>query len=255
MFSGPVTASGELDLGPEIRSDKNNIYDVKLLFFRSEFDASKQYHNYKDDNNNAATRSKCVYELDVKGKLQRQERSLPRQFSAVSFTNSEDEHADNHELHASPQQGKDHHDEHTHIATLLVDMAEHFSANDKSQLNLLLEALSSTTLPAVFELKCIISLNEGQDYTAINHDAAMCSMIHNFSPSIANPCCLSASRLSQSLRDYTESMNATENDDIDQLRNALEEISKIKIIGKNFVPSLKVTTSFCFYYAINHFPT
>jgi hypothetical protein len=90
----------------------------------------------------------------------------------------------------------------------------------------------------------MVSLNRGQDYSAVNAEAAVCTIIHSFSPSTAHPACLSAVQLDEALRNYSENLRGGENDDTDLLRNVLEGICKMKVVGKGFVPTLKVRTIF-----------
>ena len=215
---------------------------MKLLFFRSEFDGTR---HHKDEAGGASTgafpKSKMVvHEVSVKGRLEKKAADLSRlQRSATGISSATSENL----LEVDENRTNlDHHEkakvEVVHTAVLLVDLGRYLK---DSKLAFLMNALASTSsLPPVFEMKCIVSLNGGQDYCPINNEAAVCSIVHNFSPVSVLPCCLSAPRLLTALNNYNEGLAKEDNDDLDALRNALEDSCKLKVTGKGFVPTMKV---------------
>lgn len=216
---------------------------MKLIFFRSEFDGPR---HHKDEGMGASSGgvSKpklAVHEVSVKGRLEKKAADLTRLHRSATGISSAG--SDNFLEVEENRTNLDHEKEKAKMdvvstAVLLVDLGRYLK---DSKLAFLINALTSSSLPPVFEMKCIVSLNGGQDYCPINNDAAVCSIVHNFSPVSMLPCCLSAPRLTIALNNYNEGLAKEDNDDLDALRNALEDACKLKVTGKGFVPTMKVT--------------
>ena len=240
-IGGPISDSGEIDFGDAKSSKGGEEFDVKLLFFRSEFDGGR---HHRDEGVGASagaySKSKMVHEVSVKGHFEKKARdpsALHRSATGISSGASENL------LEVEENRGNADQDkakvEVVNTAVLVVDVGRYLK---DSNLASLIKALSFPSLPSVFEVKCIISLNGGQDYCPINNEAAVCSILHNFSPVSVLPCCLSAPRLSTALNNYNEGLAKEDNEDLDSLRNALEDSCKLRVTGKGFVPTIKVNT-------------
>ena len=241
-----MTEAGNIDFGGGIESKDEEQFDIRLLFFRSEFDSGRHHKEEGVVQSSSFSRSKVVFEVAVKGRLERLPRPHFQQEQAMeSRDHSEpllDVIMDHHTDSEKPKV------EVVHTVNLVVDVG---SVLKDDKLAALVTALSSSSLPPVFEMKSVVSLN-GQDFCAVNNESSVCSLVHNFQPIAVLPCCLSAPRLSKTLADYNEILRREDNDELDAVRNTLEEACRLKVTGKGFIPTVKVLNSFFFCNSISN---